>query len=40
MDYNLGYRETIPDQTAIEKWTEFTLNTGRKSLIVILLFVG
>ncbi|EEB10017.1 conserved hypothetical protein [Pediculus humanus corporis] len=28
MEYNLGYREIIPDQTAVEKWTEFTLNTG------------
>ncbi|KAK6630703.1 hypothetical protein RUM44_002872 [Polyplax serrata] len=28
MEYHLGYRETIPDQTAVEKWTEFTLNTG------------
>lgn len=33
MEYNLGYREIIPDQTAVEKWTEFTLNTGNSKFI-------
>lgn len=36
MEYHLGYRETIPDQTAVEKWTEFTLNTGK--LVVLSTF--
>ncbi|XP_031781564.1 nuclear pore complex protein Nup160 homolog isoform X7 [Nasonia vitripennis] len=28
MDYILGYREVIPDQTLPEKWKEIILNTG------------
>lgn len=28
MEFPLGYREVIPDQTVPEKWKEITLNTG------------
>lgn len=28
VEFNLGYREIIPDQTQPEKWKEITLNTG------------
>lgn len=30
MEYPLGYREVIPDQTLPEKWKEIILNTGKK----------
>lgn len=29
MDYNLSYREVIPDQTLPEYWKEISLNTGK-----------
>ena len=28
MEFPLGYREVVPDQTLPEKWKEITLNTG------------
>lgn len=28
MEYPLGYREVIPDQTLPEKWKEVVFNTG------------
>lgn len=32
MEYSLGYREVIPDQTLQDKWKEITLTTGGSSL--------
>lgn len=28
VEFPLGYREVVPDQTLPEKWKEITLNTG------------
>lgn len=31
IEFPLGYREVVPDQTLPEKWKEITLNTGESS---------
>lgn len=32
VEFPLGYREVVPDQTLPEKWKEITLNTGKRVL--------
>lgn len=32
IEFSLGYREVVPDQTLPEKWKEITLNTGERVL--------
>lgn len=29
IEFPLGYREVVPDQTQPEKWKEITLDTGK-----------
>ena len=34
MEYPLGYREVIPDQTLPDKWHEIILNTGKVNYLL------
>lgn len=31
VEYSLGYREVVPDQTLPTKWKEIILNTGERT---------
>jgi len=38
IEFPLGYREVVPDQTLPEKWKEIILNTGKRTLTFIKVY--
>jgi len=38
IEFPLGYREVVPDQTLPEKWKEIILNTGKHILTFIRVY--
>lgn len=39
IEFPLGYREVVPDQTQPENWKEIILNTGKKNLHNLVLVI-